>query len=99
LFEISAGTGPGKMANKKSDVARTKELLLKQRDQYFDQYEDEPEVEQRKNNSQPRSISDRRSSIAPNQTDYSRRQILKDRRQTKFGRRKTDLSVKSKLLE
>jgi len=87
------------MASDKSDLMRTKELLLKQRSQYFKNNEPGPFVERRKGSKGLRSISDRRSSITPNQTDHSRRATFTDRRQTRYGRRMTDLTVSSKLLD
>ena len=87
------------MANAKSDIALMKELLLKQREQYFDRNEDKPEIERRKNDGATRSISDRRSNLAPNKSDYSRRKTAKERRKTRFGRRKFDFPGRSKLLE
>ena len=87
------------MANEKNDVTLTIELLMKQRAQGHEQNAEDPETERRVSDRKPRSISDRRSNFAPNQTDHSRRLAIKDRRQTKFGRRLRDLTVRSKLLK
>ena len=90
-----------KLVNRKSDIAHTRELLLKQRAQYFDQndYQIDIIVDRRSNNYGLRSISDRRTIIGPNQTDNSRRKTINDRRKTRFGRRESDLSLKPKIME
>jgi len=79
------------MATEKLRMNAVKDLLLKQREKYFGPGAFRPEVERRAEVGIRRSLTDRRSSIIPNRTDYSRRTSLKDRRVTRYGRRKTDL--------
>ena len=84
------------MGSVKSERERLKELLLKQREEYFDRNMEEPGTERRTSSQTHRSISDRRSIVAPNRSDFSRRTSGKERRVTKYGRRKSDLLNKPK---
>jgi hypothetical protein len=74
-------------------MAKRKELkdslitfLRHQRDQCRPLYEPRA-VERRGDSWDRRAISDRRSSIFPNQTDYSRRSLIRDRRDNRTDRR------------
>ena len=79
------------MTTEKIRMNAVKDLLLKQRERYFGPGTFRPEEERRTDGGVRRSLSDRRSNIIPNSTDHSRRLSYKDRRITRYGRRKTDI--------